>query len=222
MSLPSPALPAPAAHLAGGEPARAAFLAQALRLEWFTVAWNLLEGLIAMAAAWAAGSVVLWGFGLDSAIETASGAVLVWRLRQELRGGLGEDEVEELERRAGRWVAAALGLLALWVAFDALRALLLQEKPEPSWVGCALTAVSLLLMWALARSKKRLSQRLASSALAADAFQTTACWWLSLATLGGLALNLAWGWWWADPLAALAIAALVATEARRAWHGHCC
>ena len=115
-------------------------------------------------------------------------------------------------------------MLAAYVAYDALRTFGLRERPEFSAVGVGLAAVSLAVMWWLARAKRRVARELGSRAMEADAFQTTACWWLSLATLAGVGLNGLFGWWWADPLAALAISALVVKEAREAWAGErdCC
>jgi divalent metal cation (Fe/Co/Zn/Cd) transporter len=197
-------------------------LRHALRLEYLTVGWNVVEGVIAVAAALAAGSVALLGFGIDSFVETASGLVLIWRLRSE---GERADarEIECLERRAQRLVAASLFLLAAYVAADALHALWAEERPRPTVVGVAVTAVSLAVMWWLARAKRRAAAQLGSRALEADAFQTTACWWLSLIALGGLGLNAAWGFWWADPAAALGMTVFLVREGREAWQGdRCC
>ena len=235
-----------------------------MRLEWFTVGWNVVEGVVAVVAASAAGSVALFGFGIDSFVESTSGGILIWRLRAERRletrrGGargsgaapahaaldhaapghealdhevrgheaLGQDEfdheaIEQLDRRAHRLVALSLIALAAWITFDASHALGTGERPEPSAVGMALTAVSLRVMAWLARAKRRTAAALGSRALASDSFQTTACWWLSLVTLSGIALNAAFGWWWADPAAALAIAALVVREGLEAWRGDSC
>jgi divalent metal cation (Fe/Co/Zn/Cd) transporter len=197
-------------------------LRHALRLEYLTVGWNIVEGVVAVAAALAAGSVALLGFGIDSFVETASGLVLIWRLRSE---GERADarEIERLDRRAQRLVAASLFLLAAYVAADALHALWAEEHPRPTVVGVAVTAVSLAVMWWLARAKRRAAAQLGSRALEADAFQTTACWWLSLIALGGLGLNAAFGWWWADPAAALGMTFFLAREGREAWQGdRCC
>lgn len=195
--------------------------AHAERLEWLTVGWNVAEAAIAIAAALGSGSVALLGFGLDSVIESASGGVLLWRLRAE-HGGLPHAQVERLDHGARRAVAVTLFALAAWVAYDACRALLVRERPETSAVGAALTAVSLFVMLWLARAKRRAAAALQSRALQADAFQTTACWWLSLITLGGLAANGLLGWWWADPLAALAMTPLIVHEGREAWRGEEC
>jgi divalent metal cation (Fe/Co/Zn/Cd) transporter len=201
--------------------ARAADVGRALRLEYLTVAWNLIEGIIAVWAALGAGSVALLGFGIDSFVEMTSGLVLTWRLRAERVAADGQ-QLERLDRLAHRLVGASLFLLAAYVAWDASRALLLAERPEPTVVGLALTCVSIGVMLWLGRAKRRLAARLGSRALAADAFQTTACWWLSIVTLAGIGLNAACGWWWADPLAALGMTVFLLREGREAWQGdHC-
>jgi divalent metal cation (Fe/Co/Zn/Cd) transporter len=202
-------------------PARAALVRRALRLEVLTVGWNVVEGVIAVGAAVAAGSVALLGFGIDSFVETASGLVMLWRFHAE-RHARAAGEIERLEHRALRLVGATLLLLAGWVALDATRTLWERERPEPSAVGIALTAVSILAMRWLARAKRRTASLLGSRALEADAFQTTACFWLSVVTLGGIGLNAAFGWWWADPLAALGMVPLIAKEGLEAWRGEGC
>ena len=201
---------------------RLPMLARALRLEYLTIGWNLLEGLIAIAAALAAGSVALLGFGLDSFVESASGGILVWRLQAERRGSLGSKEIEELDERAHRFVGVTLFLLAAYVTVDALTTLYGQKKPDASRVGIALTSLSLAVMLWLARAKRRAAVALSSRAMQADAFQTTACWWLSLIVLGGVGLNTLWGWWWADPMAALGMTWFLVREGREAWRGDDC
>jgi divalent metal cation (Fe/Co/Zn/Cd) transporter len=200
---------------------RAALRRHALRLEYATVAWNVLEALVAIAAALAAGSVALLAFGIDSCVETSSGLILIWRLRAEA-SARSHAEIESLDHRARRLVGLSLFALAAWVAFDAGSSLLARAAPEPTLVGVVLLVVSLAVMLWLARAKHRAAQALGSRALASDAFQTTACWWLSLVALSGLALNAALGWWWADPVAALAMLPLILHEAREAWAGEAC
>lgn len=200
---------------------REATRAHALRLEYLSIGWNVIEGVIAVAAALAAGSVALLGFGIDSFVETASAAILVWRLRAEA-GARDRAEIDRLDRIAHRLVGASLFLLAAWVALDASLTLWNRERPEASPVGIALTAVSIVLMMALARAKRRAAAALESRALAADSFQTTACWWLSIVTLCGIGLNAALGWWWADPVAALAMTVFLVKEGREAWRGEDC
>ncbi len=203
------------------EPTRTSTLRTALRLEYLTIGWNVFEGLVALAAARAAGSIALLGFGVDSFVECASGLVLLWRLSAE-RSPLDREALERLDRRAHRLVGATLFLLAAYVALDAGRALWERERPSRSAVGLALTALSLATMWWLARAKRRASVALGSKALGADAFQTTACFWLSLITLVGIGLNAAFGWWWADPAAALGMTWFLGKEGLEAWRGEEC
>lgn len=199
-------------------------LRRALRLEYLTVGWNLVEGVVAIAAAVLAGSVALLGFGIDSFVESTSGAVMIWRLRAEQGGRFAPSRIEAIEHRALRLVGASLFVLAAFVAFEAVRTLWQQDRPEFTAVGIFLTALSLLAMQWLARAKRRVARDLGSHSMEADAFQTTACMWLSATALVGIALNGLLGWWWADPIAALAIAALVAREGAEAWKGErdCC
>lgn len=200
---------------------RGATLQTALRLEYLTVGWNTVEGLVAVTAAVGAGSIALLGFGVDSFVECASGLVLLWRLFAERKGPDGE-AIERIDRRAHRLVGATLLLLAAYVAVDAGTALWLRERPRPSIVGVVLTSVSLAAMYWLARAKRRASAALSSKALEADAFQTTACFWLSLITLSGIGLNAAFGWWWADPAAALGMTWFIAKEGVEAWRSEDC
>ena len=173
---------------------------------------------MSIAAALAAGSVALFGFGADSVVESASAGILVWRLHAE-RNARDREEIESLDRRARRLVAVSLFLLAVWVAADATWTLVRQEKPQPTIVGMAVTALSLVVMLWLARAKRRAAGVLESRALEADSFQTTACMWLSLIVLCGIGLNATFGWWWADPVAALAICVPIVYEGREAWRG---
>lgn len=198
---------------------RGALLVRGLRLEYLTVGWNIVEGLIAVGAGMAAGSIALIGFGVDSFVETISGGVLIWRLRAEAGGTADAERVEHVERRASRLVAVSFLVLAAYVAFEAVRTIAAGDHPDASPVGIALTAVSLLVMLWLARAKLDTGKALSSRALIADSHQTFACWYLSATTLAGLALNAAFGLWWADPIAALVIAVLLVGEAREAWEG---
>lgn len=201
--------------------ARALQLRQALRLEYLTVGWNVVEGIVAVTASLAAGSIALLAFGIDSFVETSSGAILIWRLRAEA-GAQDEEAVERLDRRARRLVGVSLFALAAWVVFDAGKALWTREQPRTSLVGMVLLSVSLGVMWWLARAKGKAARRLGSAALESDAFQTSACWWLSLIALAGIALNASLGWWWADPVAALGMTAFLVREGNEAWRGECC
>lgn len=194
-------------------------LRRGLRLEYLTVGWNVIEGVIAIGAGVAAGSIALIGFGVDSFVETISGMVLIWRLSAEARGRLDEQAVERVERRAERLVGVAFLLLAAYVGFEAVRSLVQQEAPDASPVGVVLTALSIAVMLWLARAKRQVGEALGSRALIADSRQTYACWYLSVVALGGLALNAAFGWWWADPVAALGIVVLLVREGIEALRG---
>ncbi len=203
--------------------ARAALLKKATGLEYVTVGWNVVEGVVAVSAAAASGSVALLGFGLDSFVESTSGLILLWRLSRE-RGDtrISSEAIERIDRRAHRLVGGTLFLLAAYVSVDAGLALWNSERPETSVVGLVLVSVSIAVMWWLARAKAAAARGLGSRALEADSFQTMACWWLSIVTLVGVGLNAAVGWWWADPLAALGVAALVVREGAEAWQGETC
>ena len=198
---------------------RSLLLARGVRLEYLTVGWNIAEGLIAVVAGVAAGSIALVGFGVDSFVETISGSILLWRLRAESGGRMDEDRLEQVERRAERLVGVSFVILAAYVGFEAIRNLADQQHAAPSPVGIVLTAVSIAVMLWLARAKRETGEALASRALIADSHQTYACWYLSVTTLAGLALNAAFGLWWADPVAALVIAVFLVREAREAWQG---
>jgi cation diffusion facilitator family transporter len=201
---------------------RAALLRRGVLLEAVTVAWNVVEGIVAVAAGTFASSVALIAFGVDSFVETTSGAVLLRRLRAELTGGDDPERIERLEHRAARVVGSILFALALYIVIDAGRRLLgFGEEARESRLGIAVTALALGIMPFLGWMKLRTARMLSSRALRADAYETIACAWLSLATLTGLVLNAALGWWWADPLAALAVVPLVIREGLEAWRGEC-
>ena len=193
---------------------RISLLRRGVLLELATVSYNALEGLVAIVAGVAAGSVALTGFGVDSVIEVASGVVLWWRLRDELGSAPAGPIVEA---RAARAAGALLLALAAYLVVESGRRLIVRDRPEPSAVGMALTALSLLVMPLLARAKLRTARALESAALRADAHETIVCAWLSLTTLVGLGLNALLGWWWADPLAALAMLPLIVREGLEAW-----
>lgn len=193
-----------------------------MRLEYLTVGWNAVEGVVAVSAALAAGSVAILGFGIDSFVECSAALIMIWRLRAEMKHRVSGQRLEEIEHRARRLVAGSLFLLAAYVSFDAVVTLWMGDRPSFSVVGVALLVVSIGAMLWLARAKRRVAVALGSKAMEADAFQTTACWWLSLTALVGVGLNGLFGWWWADPLAALVLAALIAREGREAWQGKAC
>jgi divalent metal cation (Fe/Co/Zn/Cd) transporter len=204
-----------------GDVSRSKLLTRGLHLEYLTVGWNMVEGVISIAAARSAGSVALFGFGFDSFIETLSGFILIWRLRMEMKTS-DLAKIQRLDERAHKLVGLSLFLLGIYITFDAIKALIAQERPEPSLWGISITSLSLVVMFWLAREKRRIAHALASRALAADSFQTTACFWLSLITLVGMSLNAIWGWWWADPVAALGMTWFLIREGREAWRGEDC
>lgn len=185
------------------------------RLEYFTLGWNLLEGVISVGAGVLAGSTALVGFGVDSFIESASGGVLLWRLQDH-------EAHEDREALALKLVGVSFFLLAAYVAFEAGRSLLFREAPEASWIGITIAALSLVVMPLLARRKRKVAGDLGSRALEADSRQTDLCAYLSVILLGGLLLNALLGWWWADPVAALVMAPIIANEGVGAWKGEAC
>ncbi len=196
---------------------RKSLLEKGWRLEIVTVAWNVLEGIIAVAAGVVAGSIALTGFGIDSGIETASGVVVGWRLRRELHGH-SPAGAEQLERRASRVAGALLIALSIFIFVEAGRRLLgFGEPAQESTIGIVLTAVSLAVMPFLGWAKLKTARELGSAALRADAYETIACAWLSFTTLVGLVLNAFFGWNWADPLAALVLVPVILREGWESW-----
>lgn len=192
---------------------RAAAVTRARWLNIATIGWNSLEGVIAVAAGIAAGSVSLVGFGFDSAIEVSAALILTWRLAQERKDSC----TQPADTRATKAIALSFAALAIYVLVEGVRDLVTGSEPEASVPGIVLAALSLLVMPFLARAKARLAPVLGSTAAAADAAQTNLCALLSAVVLVGLGANWLFGWWWADPVAGLMIAALAAAEARRAW-----
>lgn len=166
---------------------------------------------MAIAAGVVAGSIALVGFGFDSSIEAFAATVVIWQLR--------DTGSEARERRALKLIAISFFLLAAYVVFESVRDLLTRSEPGSSVAGIILAVVSLIVMPMLGLTKKRLAERMGSSVLRADATETLLCAWLSAILLVGLALNATVGWWWADPVAALAIAWLAFREGREAWEG---
>lgn len=203
-------------------PSRPALLRRGLLLETATVLWNILEGVIAVAAGTISNSVALIGFGIDSFVETTSAVVVGWRLGAEARGRSPE-AAERIERTASKVAGALLLLLAAYIVLDAGRRLLgFGAEARESLIGIVLTAVSLVVMPFLGWAKLRTARQLESGALRADAFETITCAWLSLTTLTGLVLNAILGWWWADPLAALVLVPLIVREGLEGWKGDSC
>ncbi len=176
--------------------------------EYFTVGWNVIEGIVAIAAGIVAGSIALVGFGFDSCIEVASGVVLIWRLRKH---GFSNQE-EAAEKKAIFFVGATFLLLALYVTYESGKKLVFQEHPDESLIGIILAIVSLVVMPLLALYKKKIATAINSRALRADALETLACSYLSLTLVVGLTANAIFGWWWADPVAALAMVYFLVKE----------
>ena len=209
---------APAALEAGLSSERAAHIRRGKLLEYATVGYNSIEGIIAVGSGIVAGSIALLGFGFDSFIECISGLTLLWRLY----GDAEEKERERLEQRALRIVGASFIVLAAYVGYDAISSLVRREPPDESKVGIALAVVSLVVMPLLVRAKRRVAQAIGSAALAADAAQTQICTYLSAILLGGLLLNATLGWWWADPAAALVMLPIIIKEGVEAFRGEHC
>ena len=177
-------------------------------LEYFTIAWNSLEGLVAVAAGMLAGSISLIGFGVDSFIVVTSGATLLWRMSVDA-------DVEQRERNeilSLRIVGGCFVALAVYVAYEAVMDLARKSAPEHSIPGIVLACVSLIVMPILSRAKRSVAKTMDSAAMNADARQTDFCVYLSAILLAGLALNLTLGWWWADPVAGLIMVPIIAKE----------
>ncbi|WP_371687326.1 cation diffusion facilitator family transporter [Micromonospora sp. KC723] len=187
---------------------------RSLWLAYATAGYNLLEGLVAIAAGAAASSTALIGFGLDSFVEVSSAAVLIWQFRSRVP--------EERERRALRLIGVSFFALAAWVTVDAGRSLLAGGDADSSPVGIGLAVASLIVMPLLVRAKRRTGRELGSATVMADSTQTMLCTYLSAVLLVGLVLNATWGWSWADPLAALVIAGVAVREGLSAWRGEHC
>jgi len=188
------------------------------QLEYFTIAWNSLEGLVALVAGALAGSISLVGFGIDSFIEVTSGGVLLWRMSIDA-------DVQKRERREKlslRIVGVCFFALAAYVGYESISDLAGRKAPEHSIPGIILACVSLVVMPLLSRAKKKVGNDLGSAAMHADAKQTDFCVYLSAILLLGLFLNAALGWWWADPVSALIMAPLIAKEGVEAMNGERC
>ena len=189
-------------------PTRDALVRRSVRLNLATLAYNSLEGVIAILAGLAAGSIALVGFGLDSMIELAASLTALWRLGADVD----LERRERAERVALRVIGVLFLALAAYVGIDAVQTLLRRDAPSESVVGIVLAALSLVVMPLLARAKRRVAMQIGSGALAAEAQQTSLCAYLSAILLGGLVLNATLGWWWADPVAALAMVPIIARE----------
>jgi divalent metal cation (Fe/Co/Zn/Cd) transporter len=187
---------------------REQYVRRGQRLEYFTIAYNGLEGVASIVAGLVAGSVSLVGFGLDSMIEVASGATLLWRLHYDL------DTLrrEQVERTALRTVGACLIALALYIVYESSSTLIRHVPPERSIAGIVIASASVIVMPLLARAKRRVAHEIGSGAMRADSRQSDFCGYLSGILLGGLLLNAFLGWWWMDPVAGLVMVPIIAKE----------
>ena len=188
--------------------ARPALVRRGLRLNYLTLAYNTAEAIVSLAAGLVAGSVALVGFGVDSGIEVAASVAAQWRLRADLDLA----RRERVERVTRQVIGTSFLVLAAYVTVDSVTTLWRREAPEASRVGLVILVLSVLVMPVLARAKRRIARALQSRALEADAAQTSLCAYLSVIALAGVGLNAAFGWWWADPVAALAMVPIIAME----------
>jgi divalent metal cation (Fe/Co/Zn/Cd) transporter len=195
---------------------RAQLVRRARALAWIGLGWHFIEAAVAIAAGIAASSIALVGFGVDSLIEAGAGVVVLW-----LMSGA-RSASARAERRPQQLIAASFVLLAAYVGVESVRDLIGNHQPAVSWVGIGLSVVTLATMPPLAAAKRKVGHELGSAATTSESRQTMLCAYLSAALLVGLGANAVAGWWWADPLAALAIAGVALREARDAWRGESC
>jgi divalent metal cation (Fe/Co/Zn/Cd) transporter len=203
-------MPRSALHAAPSE--AASLLARGRRLEYLTIAWNSFEAVVALASGMMAGSVALIGFGLDSVIETASAFIVLWRFRGS----------ERREQTARRLVGVCFLLLAAYIAVESLRTLWTRAQPERSVPGILIAVAAIIVMPLLGRAKRRVAAQLNSRALHSDSRQADFCAYLSAILLAGLLLHAAFGWWWADPVAALVMVPIIAREGVQGLRGESC
>ena len=197
---------------------RSAAVSRGRKLEYFTITWNAIEGLIGIGAGVIARSISLVGFGIDSFIEVTSGSVLLWRMSVDAD----EQRRASNERRALRFVGVCFLLLAVYIAYESATDLLAKRAPEHSLPGIILACVSLVVMPLLSRAKRKVGQALRSAAMHADAKQTEFCTYLSAILLLGLLLNIFFNLWWADPIAALVMVPIIAKEGIEGVQGKAC
>ena|SRR5215218_2500188 len=206
----------PLATRGPSRPEREHLVRRARLLAWLGIGWHGIEAAVAVIAGLAAGSIALIGFGADSLIESLAGLILIWRFAGGRAGS------EAAEGRAQRLIGACFFLIAAYVAVEATRTLVAVDRPDESWLGIGLAAVTLVIMPPLASAKARVGERLGSSATRSEGRQNLLCAYLSAGLLVGLGANALLGWWWADPAAALLIAAVAVREGRDAWRGEAC
>ncbi len=180
-----------------------------LRLEYFTLSYNVVEAVVALASGAIASSIALIGFGVDAVIESLSGLTMLWRLNHD-----SHPRRDLIERRAQKLIAISFWTLAAYVGYEAVETLLSGNAPQRSWTGIILAILSMLIMPMLARAKRSVGRGLGSAAMVADSKQTQLCAYLSVILLAGLALNALFGWWWADPAAGLIMLPIIVREGR--------
>lgn len=190
-----------------------------LLLEYFTIGYNFIEAIVSIFFGSAVNSIALIGFGLDSIIESASGFILIWRLKKH--GTMSKEEEEKIERAATKFVAVSFFVLAAYVIFQSVKALIVNEQPESSLPGIIIAFASVIIMPLLAKQKEKIGKLINSRALIADSKETLACSMLSAALLIGLGANYLFGFWQADPLTGLVISFFLIKEGRENWLGEC-
>ena len=183
---------------------------KALILSYFTVGYNIIEGVVSIMAGVIANSIALVSFGVDSFIESLSGSVMIWRFRKH--ESLTEEQVEKMEQKAIKLVGYSFVILGLYVLYESGSKLYFQEKPEPSLFGIIIAVLSLIIMPFLAYMKHDTGKKLNSKSLVADSKQTYVCTIMTITLLIGLGLNFFYGMWWADPAAGLVIALFLFKE----------
>ena len=199
-----------------GSADRARLVRRAKVLAWSGIGWHFVEFAIALGAGIAAGSIALIGFGVDSLVESFAGFVVIWRF------AVSRSQAETAEQRAQKLIAGSFFLLAAYVSVEAVRTLVEGHHPAASWIGIGLAAFTAPTMPLLALAKRRVGNRLGSAATVQEGVQNMLCGYLSVALLAGLLANALFGWWWADPAAALVIGVVAAREGRESWRGEGC
>ncbi len=185
-------------------------------LAWAGLGWHGIEATVAIGAGIIAGSIALIGFGADSLVEAVAGVAVLWRFARSRISS------ESAERRARKLIGASYFLISAYVGVESVKTLVVQERPEASFIGICLSIVTLITMPLLARAKVRISEKLNSAALRGEGIQNMLCAYLSVALLAGLGANALFGWWWADPVAALVITAVAIREGQKTWRGEDC
>jgi len=183
---------------------------KALYLSYFTVGYNIVEGIVSILFGLMAGSIALVGFGSDSFVESLSGSVMIWRFRKH--GKISKEEEERIEKKATKFVAVTFFILGAYVFYESIKKLIIQEKPEPSIIGILIAIASLIVMPVLFYMKYRTGKAINSKSLVADSKQTLACLFMSVSLLVGLSLNYLFGIWQADPLVGLLIVIFLIKE----------